>query len=195
MLQSSSSTRLPGVDADLSEWLSLFGSSSAWEDAVALIFFTGSCNDKVSSSTGSTDIPSSSNQVHQYVCDICAASDRGLRPSFATSKALESHKRTKHKQLNAFRFYVDADGKCPVCKTVFNSRIRCLAHLSDRRRTACADQIRAGTFRKIPEATVLQLDLADREARREAQRSGHSHTLAQKPATRHDGRVTGRVVK
>jgi len=181
-------TKLPGENAPLLEWLSLFDTSSAWGDAVAGIYFTHSCNDKVSSSGPST-------QAHQYVCDICTASENGLRPSFATSRALESHKRSKHKQLSEFRFYVDADGKCPVCHTTFNSRIRCLAHLSDRRRTKCAGQIRAGIFCKIPEATVLQLDLADREARREAQRSGHSHPLAQKPATRHDGRVTGRVVK
>jgi hypothetical protein len=115
------STKLPDVDADLSEWLFLFDNSSAWEDAAAAIFFTDACNDKVRSSTDGAS--TSSNQVHQYVCDICTPSENGLRPSFATSKGLESHKRTQHKQLSAFRFYVDADGKCPVCKTIFNSRI------------------------------------------------------------------------
>jgi len=179
---------LPDMDADLHDWLTMFADGSTWAKAVEAIFFTHSCNDKLSK--GSC-VPGN----YQYICHTCTPQEDGTRPSFATSKALESHQRTKHKQLNIFRFYVNADGICPVCRTVFNSRIRCLAHLSDRRRTNCSSQIRAGCFRKLPEATVLLLDLADREARREAQRSGHSHPIAQVPAARRNGSVVGRVAK
>ena len=134
-------------------------------------------------------------KVNTYICNICSAGEDGTRPSFATQRALESHQRAKHKQLNDLRFYVNADGKCLVCKTKFHSRIRYLAHLSDRRRTVCSDQIREGTFRKIAATKVAQLDLDDRVARREAQRAGHSHPIAQKSATRRNGSAVGRVSK
>ena len=166
----------------------MFTDRQAWEVAVNCIFFTKSCNDK-------SGTPSGPLSVNTYICNICTLGDDGTRPSFATQRALESHQRAKHKKLSDLRFYVSADGKCPVCKTTFNSRIRCLAHLSDRRRTACSDQIKAGAFRKIAATRVAQLDIDDRVARREAQRAGHSHPIAQKSATRRDGRAVGRVSK
>ena len=148
----------------------------------------------VADTRSNSNSPSSSN-VKTYICNTCTANVDGTRPAFATSRALESHQRSKHKVLCEFRNYVLADGKCPVCKTVFVSRIRCLAHLSDRRRTKCSSQLVKGDFCKLPDATVLQLDLQDREARRNAQRAGHSHPIAQTPATRPNGRVVGRVSK
>ena len=139
---------------------------------------------------------SKNSDVHgAQLSSFCTLGDDGTRPSFATQRALESHQQAKHKKLSDLRFYVSADGKCPVCKTTFNSRIRCLAHLSDRRRTVCSDQIKAVTFRKIGATKVAQLDLDDRVARREAQRAGHSHPIAQKSATRRDGSAVGRVSK
>jgi len=177
---------LPGRNATFAEWLSLFEQPHAWAELVDCIFFTHSCNDKCSK-------PRSSSSA--YVCNTCTANTDGTKPSFATQRALESHQRTKHKQRNDMRYYVEADGLCIVCKTMFNSRIRCLAHLLDRRRTKCSDQIRDGNFKRLPESTVVQLDLADREARRQAQRSGHTHPIAQNSATRHSGQVVGRVAK
>ena len=178
---------IPAKNATLAEWLSLFAKPLAWAEVVDCIFFTHSCNDKCSK-------PNSSNST-LYICNTCTESKDGTKPSFATQRALESHQRTKHKQLNDMRYYVKGDGLCVVCKTVFNSRIRCLAHLLDRRRTKCSDQIRDGRFKRLDESTVVQLDLADREARRQAQRSGHSHPIAQNSATRRDGKVVGRVTK
>ena len=57
------------------------------------------------------------------------------------------------------------------------------------------DQIKAVSFRKIAATRVAQLDIEDRAARREAQRAGHSHPIAQKPAIRRDGKAVGRVSK
>ena len=177
--------RMPGLNAELHEWLALFEDQSAWNEAVDRIFFTHSCNDKFSSSGQQC--------VKNYVCDLCAPGPDGSRPAWASQRALESHKRTKHKQLSDMRYYVRADGVCPVCSTAFQSRIRCLAHLSDRRRTKCSDRIRNEQFARIDLATVNELDLADRIARRSAQRSGHSHPIAQGHAVRAGGRVVGRV--
>jgi hypothetical protein len=95
--------------------------------------------------------------------------------------------------LCQWRYYADAKGICPICKTDFKSRIRCLAHLSDRRRTKCSDMILESGVSKLSQAIVDKLDMADRTFRREAHQSGHTHPIAQKPATRHNGRVVGRV--
>jgi hypothetical protein len=103
--------------------------------------------------------------------------------------------RTKHKVLCEFPYFVDATGTCPICKTVYNSRIRCLAHISDKRRPKCADELRKGRVHKLSEATVQKLDAADREQRRLAQRQGRSHPIAQLPATTRTGKVVGRVPK
>ena len=180
--------KIPGQNADLSKWMRVFSDRQARETVVNGIFFTKSCDDKYST-------PSGLRSVNTYICIICTVGIDGTRPSFASQRALESHQRAKHKKLSDLRFYVGADGKYPVCKTTFNSRIRCLAHLSDRRRTACSDQIKAGSFRKIAATRVAQLDIEDRTARREAQRAGHSHLIAQKPAIRRDGKAVGRVSK
>ena len=99
------------------------------------------------------------------------------------------------KVLNEFRFYVKADGVCLVCKTIYNTRIRCLAHLSDKRRQKCANALREGGFVKLSDATVQKLDEADREERRLAQRQGHSHPFATAAARTCKGKVVGRAAK
>ena len=136
---------------------------------------------------------SSMGNTHTYVCMKCDPLPDGSRPSWSTTKALESHQRSKHKVLSDMRFYVEADGVCPVRNTKFNSRIRCLAHLSDRRRTKCSDVIARGQVRRLADALVHTLDLHHRQQRRNAQQQGHTHPIAQKPATRRDGRVVGRL--
>ena len=149
-------------------------SMSAWESAVQSIFLITSGSDKQSISS-SNNINSGINLINMHICLECEPHAQGVRTCFSTSRALESHMRAKHKTLCEFRCYVNADGKCPVCATVFNSRIRCIAHLSDRRRTKCSDIISEGQIRKLADATVARLDLLDRESRRLAQRAGHSH--------------------
>ena len=51
----------------------------------------------------------------------------------------------------------------------------------------------SGIYPKLADHTVHQLDLKDREARRLAQQSGHSHPIACQPAITVNGKRTGRV--
>ena len=144
------------------------------------------------SSSDSQPSPSSSSTSID-ICNQCPANSEGQFPSWSTQKALASHMRAKHKEKCMFRVYIDADGVCPVCKTQFKSRIRCLAHVSDKRRTKCSSALVAGHYKQLATVTVERLDLSDREERRLAQQSGHSQPIAKGSARTACGRVIGRT--
>ena len=184
--------KLPGPSDNLKTWMVVFEDKCKWHQLIQLVYFTDSINDKFKNSNPSGNIHTESTCTH--VCMQCPASSDGTRPCWSTAKALASHMRSKHNVLSEFRYFVNSDGICPVCKTCYNSRIRCLAHLSDRRRPKCANILLEGHTRKLSEVTVLKLDEYDREQRRLAQRQGHSHPIAQTPATTCTGKVVGRVV-
>jgi hypothetical protein len=77
--------------------------------------------------------------------------------------------------------------------TAFKSRIRCLAHVSDTRRTKCSSALVSGTYPQYDSDIVERLDLLDRDERRLAQQSGHSHPLAKGSARTVRGKIIGRV--
>ena len=178
---------VPGANASFSEWLEIFDSSSKWERCVSSIYYTYSVCDKFAS----PEVSSLSNNIH--VCMQCAPDAKGDFPAWPSIKALESHTRAKHKSRTVWREYVGADGVCPACKSNFKSRLRCIAHLSDKRRTKCSALLLSGAYTKLSAETVSQLDLHDRESRKLAQRAGHSHVIASAPATNSSGVVIGRV--
>ena len=180
-------TAVPDNEAPFETWAALFNDKRAWEEAVESIFFTDSVSDHFSAQRPG--------EAKLYVCTMCPQRPDGTRPGWASERALMSHKRCKHKCLSEYRYFVREDGRCPICNTVYNTRIRCLAHITDRRRSRCAQAIDAGGALRIDEGTVLRLDEADRVQRREAQRQGHTHPIAQGPAIRRDGKVVGRVSK
>ena len=99
--------------------------------------------------------------------------------------------RIKHGDRLDIRRYVTS-AVCPACGVDFRDRIRCISHLSDRRRPACADYVRQ-FVPAMSDSEVLRLDTKDRVLRREARRKGHTHHIALLPARRPDGSVTGRV--
>ena len=99
------------------------------------------------------------------------------------------HMRTKHAQKSALRTYLDGSGRCPVCLTQFESRIRCLAHVSEKRfrgkaQESCRSKLEAGGFLALPHALVSALDAADALLRRGARRHGRSAPLVTAPASR-----------
>ena len=119
------------------------------------------------------------------VCDEC----------FLSSKALECHKRIRHKSRAPQRFYAPASGVCPVCQNVYNSRLRLLAHLCDRRRDRCWKTITVcpSNYTALSPTPVDELDVSDRCARREACKAGHSHSLAVGTARTAAGKSIGHV--
>ena len=127
--------------------------------------------------------------VGNYVCQECVGESR----AFSTQRALDQHRRRVHGKRSGIRVYVDGSGCCPVCKTYFHTRLRVLAHLSDKRRRRCSDILENGFYEPLDPQVILELERADNEALRSAKRDGHSHAIAIGSATTHDGKRIGHV--
>ena len=153
-----------------------------WSSVVTTVFFYESKCDRA---RVMQDDPC---HVRQHSCDSCAA-------NFASQKVLEVHMRVKHGVRCLQRCYIDSNGICPVCRTNFHTRLRCLAHLCDSRRTKCWDQISANihSFPQLSLARVTELDAVDRDSKRMASKTGHSHVLASKSALTSGGKRVGHV--
>jgi exonuclease III len=118
-----------------------------------------------------------------HSCLVCEA-------AFSTAKALESHRRAKHKSRAAFSTLLGSSKVCPCCHTEFSSRPRLLAHVSERRnrggrRYSCNTLFATGLVHP-PSHDELQSALeADKETRSLARKSGHtvplSECLAKRP--------------
>ena len=132
-------------------------------------------------------VPDGSAAVTMFSCALCEG-----RPCFATSRALQSHQRTKHNQRNPVRCFLFGS-RCPVCKTDFIDRLRCLAHLSDSRRERCRIALTSGAFPRVPDQLLIQLDAQDNELRKAVRKKGRSHHIATLPALKPNGRIIGRV--
>ena len=114
-----------------------------------------------------------------------------LASAHVSSRALESHQRAKHGvRLHIKRFIGSA--VCPSCGTDFKDRLRCIRHVSDRRRTKCAEWILENGS-QLSEVTLKALDAVDTGLRREAQRAGRTNHIAVAPARNACGKVVGRV--
>jgi hypothetical protein len=111
---------------------------------------------------------------------------------FASSKALESHQRSKHSVRNFMRNYIDGSGLCPSCGTQFRARVSLLNHINDRRRPKCKEFI-LEFCQPLAPSRVSELDVADNEMRKAARRAGRSHHIVTAPAIAQDGRVVGRA--
>ena len=164
-------------------WYDFMLDEAMWSDAVKTLFFVGSVCDRQASSPETC--------IRQWTCAVCSVN--GISPCFQSAKALAMHCRIKHGVKNPMRFFVDSDGVCPCCKTNFQTRLRCLAHLSDTRRPKCRDEILPGAMPPLTIEAVRRLDDIDRNEQRKAWRSGHSQPLATTPAVTATGRLTGRV--
>ena len=148
---------------------------------VGNIFFVDSRLDR-SAHLASSDVHTS--HAVFFACAHCGA-------RFPTSRAMESHMRAKHGQRLAIKQFIGSS-KCPSCGTDFQSRLRCIAHLSDRRRTVCSEWVQKNC-RPIGSSRLDKLDEVDRAARRKAQQQGLSHATASMPAKAATGRIVGRV--
>ena len=161
----------PAAELTLESWVSLIRTwPSQWKAYVARHF-----------STDSTVAPSGQGDVvdcaeNRYQCNDCATSGRNA--FFRTQKALDQHARKLHDRLCAVKDYIDADGRCPACEKTFASRLRCVAHLTDRRRgEKCKTTILSGAFLRLPSDRLEKLDAADSAARKAARVEGHTQPL------------------
>ena len=169
---------LPSFLDDPSKWHDLMCNESQWSRVTSQLHFYESACDKQHG-------PHDDARFLAYACPQC---DK----AFSSQKTLQSHARSKHGARVQIRAYI-RDAVCPCCGVDFVDRVRCLAHLSDSRRTKCKDWILQHVL-PISDCKQLQaLDEKDTQLRRDARRAGRSHHIAALPATRPDGRVIGRI--
>ena len=147
---------------------------------VSSLHYVESLLDPQAPATGDTAV----SRVVAFRCTDCHC-------MFASAKALASHARSKHGVRSPWRQYVRSS-VCPCCGTDYTSRLRCLAHVGDRRRPKCYEWIRLHV-KPMPCDQLAQLDEFDRLERLAAHSQGHSQPLAVLPARRKSGRVYGHV--
>jgi hypothetical protein len=160
------------------EWYVLILDEPAWKKLLDSLFFIESVTDR------HVDVKHDDGCSLAYRCSRCSR-------AFASQKALESHRRAKHGDRLDIRRYVRTP-VCPCCGTDYRERLRCIAHLSDKRRPGCADWVR-GSVVPMPDPEVKRLDEIDKVLRTETSWMGRSTHIAKQPARRSDGRVVGRI--
>ena len=117
-----------------------------------------------------------------FHCSECLA-------SFATHKALLTHKRSKHKGRSECSKVLDDSGICPVCRLRFSSRTRLLAHVNDLRKRGakkyvCGDLLRANLVAPVAQDTFHICLERDRLSRMQARKRGRTQPLSLAPPKR-----------
>ena len=144
--------------------------------------FTASCLDSAAS-------PKAEPGCDQFLCQQCPLP----HPAFASNKALMSRCRAEHGARNAIIEHIGDTGVCPNCSTNFITRLRLIADSSDSRRARCRVQVMSGGYPKTPPNELARLNEADREIRKLALESGHTHPIATKSARTAAGKRIGHV--
>ena len=81
----------------------------------------------------------------------------------------------------------------PVCKTVFHTLLRVLAHIADKRKPRCREALLNGPWPVATDECLRHSEAEDRVARTEAKRNGHSHATAVSSAVTASGKRIGYV--
>lgn len=166
----------PELHADPQWWHDIMNDETLWKKVVSELFFVSSATDRRRSS-----------HTDERLSHECQKCDK----AFVSARALKSHMRAAHGCKAQIRWYLRSP-ICPCCKVDFQTRMRCLAHLSDSRRPHCREWVTSHSS-KMSSAEVAELDTELRIQRRQARQAGKSHPVADKPARRSDGRVIGRT--
>ena len=116
------------------------------------------------------------------VCKICSC-------CFSCDRALQSHIRRKHNKVSDVSRFVGQSLRCCVCRTLFSTRTRLVAHLSDKRCRGsrsfnCRDVLQSGFVQQACEQEFTQAHLSDRDLRKQARKRGLTQPHAIFPAKR-----------
>ena len=111
----------------------------------------------------------------EHICTECL--HEGSRITFASGKALQCHRRVKHGVRSCLKSFVDDSHTCPVCHTKFSSRLRVIAHLSEKRKrgrasTTCGSKLLTSNCERLPDSVVSSLNARDASEVRAAKRKG-----------------------
>ena len=142
----------PPLYSDKEKWLDLLQSPARWSNVLDQLLFVESVLDRQAHTVPGAQ---AAGRGLNFQCTVCHA-------CFPSERALASHCRAKHGHRLAIKSYIDGSGTCPCCGTRFRSRLRCIAHLSDRRRPRCADWVLANCVPLDP-STLETLAERDRE--------------------------------
>ena len=164
-----SCSEAPHVDPAIGaqEWASWIVSGSA-ASAIHKLHFHESALDKSVQHGGTEDV----SRALTHTCPLCDA-------RFASQKALRMHERVKHGERAPWNGMVPGS-ICPACCVDFHLRVRCLNHLGDRRRPACAEWVLTNC-KPLPKAKIDKLNLADAAVRSDSRKSGHTTCLSTRP--------------
>ena len=102
---------------------------------------------------------------------------------FGSNKSLLQHMRVAHGVRKSVGELVGDWRRCPICSTVFGSRMALVQHLSETRLRSkhrcatCKDAFLATNPPPIPLDVLKAFQATDRADRRSARRQGHTHAL------------------
>ena len=124
-----------------------------------------------------------SRTIGTHFCSLC-----DCKP-FLSSRALQAHQRVVQRVRNQPKQFLDDSCVCPVCKAFFSTRLRLISHISEKRKRGkaqitCNQVLLSGAFKPLPQKKLDELDAKDREARKQARRSGRTQPIALFPAKR-----------
>ena len=119
-----------------------------------------------------------------FQCELCT------HAPFASGKALAQHQRISHGQRTAVSMFVGDWRACPVCFTIFASRLHLVSHLADKRvrsktrGTNCGMIFIARNPSCIDSAVLSSLFAAEKVARQQARKQGHTRPTVESAAKR-----------
>ena len=106
-------------------------------------------------------------KANPFACDSCHC-------RFASERALQMHFRVAHGARCSAKWFADSNGMCPICFKIFPTRLRLVAHLTEKRhrgdRVPCGSRL--GSARPLGAERVAQLDAVDTAARTKARKAG-----------------------
>jgi hypothetical protein len=172
---------------NIGNWLSFMGTYPLqWKQLLKRITIHAErCSGK--ESAGSECAQGAIEVAAAFSCAACRAI--GQTAAFATQMALQAHQRKVHKVRTEVRCFIDGSKECPVCGACFASRLRVIAHASEKRcrgktRMTCFQAIQDGAVPRLPDHLVLELDEQDKIIRRDARRAGRTTPIAEFRASR-----------
>ena len=113
-------------------------------------------------------------ESHPHKCDLCPR-------AFASWRGLAMHERKVHGKQSNVKCFAGADGTCPVCKCQFRTRLRLIAHLTEKRvrgktrRPPCGARLQHR--HRLSDHIVANLDALDAEQRRRARKAGKTQPV------------------
>jgi hypothetical protein len=131
---------------------------------------------------------SSRTAFDQFRCSVCSSA-RATGCAFATSKALQTHMRSKHKQRNVLTQYLDTSLTCPVCYVRFGNFPKLLGHVTEGRQRgtrplSCHQVLKSGLVEPVPVAMQQTAQVQARAERSKGRKLGHTTPKVSVPAKR-----------